>query len=220
MTPPTSAIVLAGGKSRRLGRDKRALRLGSSRSQLETTIQRVAEVADDLVVAAGDATEAIEGLVSGDIPGIKVVADARVGAGPLGGLCAGLAVVRHEFALVVACDLPFLDLATLRFLLDRPRDYDLLVPRRSDGRLEMLHAVYRRTCLPVLQRRLAADRLRLAGAVDDLQADRLAVCFVDESELSRLDPGLRSFFNVNTPGELREAERMLVDAPPPLWGRG
>jgi molybdopterin-guanine dinucleotide biosynthesis protein A len=132
--PAVSGIILAGGRSRRLGIDKRSLFLTSARSQLSETVERMTYVADDIVVA-------------GDPPGdvadrAMVVADAQAGIGPLAGLLTGLSSIRHERAVVVACDLPFLNLDLLRGLLAVPRDYALLVPRRDDGTLEMLHAVY------------------------------------------------------------------------------
>jgi molybdopterin-guanine dinucleotide biosynthesis protein A len=207
--PPVSAVVLAGGKSARLGQDKRFLHLGSARSQLEETIARVSAVAEEVLIAVGPDSINLEAPLRSNFPTIHLVVDAVPGAGPLAGLCAALSAVAHERALVVACDLPLLNLATLRFLLARPRDYDLLVPRRADGRLEMLHAIYHRRCLDVLQRLLAADRLRLAGAVDDLVAAGRVVRYVEERDLAAADPDLLSFFNVNTPTDLATARRLI-----------
>lgn len=207
MSEPASGIVLAGGQSRRLGRDKRALVVGSARTQLEEVVTRLAAVTEDVVVVAGADPRSVATLLRDPPPHASVIPDAPSGVGPLGGLCAGLEAALHDTALVVACDLPFMSVAVLRDLLDRPRDYDLLVPRRADGRLEVLHAVYRRSCLPVLRARLERGRLDLHGAVPDLEAAGYAVRFVDDAEIARLDPRLRTFFNVNTPADLREAER-------------
>lgn len=80
---------------------------------------------------------------------------------------------------------------------------DLVVPRRQSGTLEMLLAVYRRTCLPSARVLLARGRLRLAGLADELVAAGRVVSFVEEDALRALDPGLASFYNLNTPDDLR-----------------
>jgi molybdenum cofactor guanylyltransferase len=208
--PPNSAIVLAGGKGSRLGQDKRYLRLSSTGSQLVETIQRVSEVADDVVVAVARDPDEVKQELALTNARARVVQDVELNAGPLAGLCAALDVVEHDIALVVACDLPLLNVAVLRGLLGRPRDYDLLVPRRADGTLEMLHAVYRRACLDTLRECLAAGRLKLHRAVDDLLAAGRVVRFVDEDEIARDDPSLLTFFNVNTPADLDRARALLA----------
>ncbi len=202
MTGEASAIVLAGGRSTRLGQDKRLVRLDSERTLLERTVQRVASLVEDVVVVVGAGERLTDDLA-------RVVTDEWPGTGPLGGLCTGLARVCHAYALVVACDLPFLNVDVLRALLARPRAYDLLVPRRADGTVELLHGIYRTTCLPVARDRLAAGRLRLAGLIDDLQAADRTVVFVDEDDLRPFDPDLRTFFNLNTPADLHLARALV-----------
>ncbi len=194
--------MLAGGKSRRLGQDKRQLPIPTPRPLLAETIARVSQLSDDVIVAV--ATDA----PSPELAPARFVLDAAPDCGPLGGICSGLAAARHERALVVACDLPFLNLAVLRALLRRTTAEALVVPRRADGRLEMLHAIYDRACLPTLQRRLASRQLRLSDLADALLERGFAVRFVDEAELAAEDPELLSFFNVNTPEDLARARKL------------
>jgi molybdopterin-guanine dinucleotide biosynthesis protein A len=201
VNPAVSGIVLAGGRSRRLGVDKRSLYLGSSRTQLTETIERIAVVADDIVVA-GDPSEAVSDRAT-------LVGDVESGAGPLAGIVAGLRAVRHSHAIVVACDLPFLDVELLRGLLALPRDYVLLVPGRSDGTLEMLHAVYSTLTVTTLHRELLAGRRRLGDVPVALEHDGHVVRIVDEGWLRLHNPSLRSFFNLNTPEDLRRAREVL-----------
>jgi len=201
VTAPISAIVVAGGESRRLGQDKRFLRLRSSQTLLEATVSTVATLTDDVLVVVSTDPARFAALPA------RVVQDPCHGAGPLNALVAGLAAMRHDTALVVACDLPFLNPTLLRALLEQPRDYDLLAPRRADGRLEMLHAVYRKTCLDPARRRLADGRLRMAGLIDDVRTR-----IVEEATLRRYDPTLRSFLNVNTPDDLRLVAELLARA--------
>ena len=195
-----SALVLAGGKSRRLGTDKRRLRLTSGRGLLEETIDKVAPLADEVLVALGDDTASFAELAR---PGIRLLADEQPGTGPLGGIVTGLAVARHDLVLVVACDLPLLNVALLQALLEMAGESDLVVPRRQDGTLEMLQAVYRQGCLPFARGLLVCGRLRLAGLADELIAAGRPVRFVDDDALRSFDPDLASFYNLNTPDDLR-----------------
>lgn len=192
MTVPASAIVVAGGQSRRFGEDKRRVRLPSGRTLLAEVVDRLAGLVDEVVVVVAKDPEAFP-----DLPA-TVVQDRWPGSGPLNAIATGLATIQTDRAIVVAADLPLLSRPLLRAMRDQPVDYDLLVPRRADGRLEMLHAIYRLTCRSAMHRRLAAGQLRLTDLVADVR-----VRFLDEPELRQYDPDLRSFTNVNTPADLQ-----------------
>ena len=202
MTPSVSGIILAGGRSRRLGIDKRSLSLRPHRTQIADTIERLGTIVDDLVVA-GDPADLPPGRFT-------LVADDTVGVGPLAGIIAGLRAVQHDHAIVLACDLPFLNVDLLRGLLGLPRDYAMLVPVRADGTLEMLHAVYGKSALNSLQTYLKAGERRLAGLPAACARDGLAVRTVGEEWLREYDPELRSFFNLNTPDDLKRAQDELA----------
>jgi molybdopterin-guanine dinucleotide biosynthesis protein A len=199
VTVPVSALVLAGGCSRRLGQDKRTLRLDGRHSLLERTVERVASLSDDVLVVGSGLPSEI------DVGTARVVPDDVVGHGPLAGLVAGLTAARHARALVVGCDLPFLNCDVLGAMLDLTIDCELLVPRRADGTLEMLHAVYGIGCVSTARALLVAGRLRLAGLADELSARGAAVHYLAESFIRQFDPVLLTFFNVNTPADLAEA---------------
>lgn len=121
-------------------------------------------------------------------------------APPKSGVYSGLDQARHEYVLTVGCDMPFLNPALLAHMLRLPRDYDALLPRHGDGMVEPLHAVYSRACREPILRRLQAGQFWAISYLPDVR-----VRYVEEQELRRLDPDLRSFFNVNTPEQLREA---------------
>ena len=191
-------IILAGGQSRRMGRNKALLRLAADRPTLiEEVVATVAPLGPILLVTNTPDTYAFL-----DLP---MVPDARPGAGALGGLYSGLEAATAPFNLVVACDMPFLQPALLRALADQPRDYDVLIPRWQEAgqtkpQLETLHAIYSRACLPAIAAHLDAGDLRLISFFPDVR-----VRYVDEPELRQSDPTLQSFRNLNTPDELAEA---------------
>jgi len=202
---PLSGAVLAGGLSTRMGTDKALLPLRPGDPPLAAVVlSRLARVATEVFVVAPERP-------GYDALGARLVPDAHPGAAALGGIATALEAAAHEHCLVVACDLPFLNPRLLRWLADRPRDYDVLIPRlpgeSRQGRgavFQTLHAVYGKGCLPAIRRRLDEGDLRVVGFFDEVR-----VRPVDEGEVRALDPELRSFFNANTPEAAAEARRLL-----------
>ena len=194
-----TGIVLAGGRSRRLGRDKAVEPLGG-KPLLRRVVDRLADVVDETVVIVAD-TEQAERI---PLPGsTRVVVDAYPDCGSLGGIFTGLMAASGDWGLVVACDMPFLDRRLLRHILDRRGDRDAVVPV-LDGRPEPTHAAYSKACLPHIERRLRARELKIAGFFDDVR-----VRLVPEAEIDAIDPDRLSFLNVNTPDDLRRALELV-----------
>ena len=193
----TSAVVLAGGVSRRMGRDKRQLPWGVDadgrpRTLLQSVIDTLAAVADDVIVVANDQP---------DVAGARVVPDAISGSGSLGGILSGIEAARHDRVFVAAADMPFLNLALVRELLDRFAGHDAVVPVVG-GRPEPLHAVYGPAVAAAARTQIARGHLKIALAFEGLD-----MVWVPEAELRALDPELRSFRNVNTPEDYAGAQR-------------
>ena len=207
--PPLSAAVLAGGQSRRMGTDKALLPLRPGDPPLaQVVIDRVRAVADDVIVVASDRPAYA-------VFGVPVSPDRFPEAGTLGGIATALAATRHAHCLVVACDMPFLDIELLRWMAEHPRTYDVLVPRlpgesRQGGGFvyQTLHAIYGKTCLPAIERRLAVGQRQVIGFFPEVNVEA-----VDEAAIRAIDPDLRSFFNANTPEAAAEARRLLDAAP-------
>jgi molybdopterin-guanine dinucleotide biosynthesis protein A len=190
---PLDGVVLAGGKSRRLGVDKALLDLGGA-PLLQTVVQRVSQICPRVIVAVDRAGRYGRlGLTA------RLVADASPGLGPLAGLQSGLQACATAHALVVSCDLPFLNVELLRYMAGLPRDYQALLPH-SAGRDHPLHAVYARTCLPEVDALLAAG----GGSMRQLLA-RLDVRRLDEREIHRVDPDGLSLLNLNDESDLERA---------------
>jgi molybdopterin-guanine dinucleotide biosynthesis protein A len=171
-----------------MGTDK-ALVLFEGRPLISLVLETLRALSDDVVIAS-DRTGVYDGL------GARVVPDLRPGCGPLGGIGGGLAAVRHELALVVACDMPFLSPAFLGLLAARARGRDGAVPVKR-GQYEPLHAVYRRSCLPAVERRLGAGDFQAFSFFPDVR-----IRAVPEPEWRRVDPEGRSLVNINSAEEL------------------
>ncbi len=190
-----SGIVLAGGLSRRLGRDKAVEPIGG-----EPLIQRVigrlgALAAQTVVVVNSDARSAALPLSSG----CKIVVDIYPDTGSLGGIFTGLTATACDWGMVVACDMPFLNADLLTAMWSARDGYDAVVPL-LDGRPEPTHALYSKACLPHIERRLQANDLKIARFFDDVD-----VRYFTQQEVENLDAERLSFFNVNTPSDLERA---------------
>lgn len=137
--------------------------------------------------------------------GLPTIADQIQGIGPLGGLHAAMKYAHYPVVVVVACDMPFLNVelleAQIRLLEDR--GVDVVVPLLEGG-YEPLHAVYQRdTCLPAIEAAIAREQRRLISWFPAVK-----VLEMDEDAVEGYDPDLRSFLNVNTPEELAAAEAL------------
>lgn len=193
----SSGLILAGGASRRMGRDKAALTLGG-RTLLDRTIHVLESVVDEVLVVGG--SDRVP-----SAPEVRLIRDDVPNAGPLGGLLAGLRRVGSQYALAVACDLPFLEAGVLRYLLDLAPGYDAVVPQ-VDGQNQTLHAVYASSVDAVIARHIARGQLRLDGVLPEL-----SVRWVDASELESAGLQCRSFANVNTPDDWEAALQLEAE---------
>ena len=196
MQDAISGIVLAGGSSTRMGQDKRRLRLWGAQGPtlLAHTLNLLHPLCAERIVVLND-PEAWPDL------GVRCVPDVVAGAGPLAGLVAGLQAMRHEIAVVLACDMPSVQPALLHGLLAALGSADAALPCRPHATrnalgLEPLLAVYRRSALPPLQLALARGEQRLYVALQALTIAQLA-----PEQWQHYDPQGLSFRNLNTPSE-------------------
>ncbi len=202
-----SVIVLAGGHSARMGRNK-ALEMIGGRTLLRRVLDAVGPLTDEVLLVTAKRQQDASWLPSGR--GIRHVVDALPGEGPLVGVCSGLLAARHPLCIAVACDMPFLNAALLRHMTGLARTHDAVVPRVA-GKAQALHAVYSRSCIGPMRAALEQGKRSLRDALDTLD-----VRWFDTSEMQRYDPRLLSCFSVNTPEDLERAKEIaLTDAVAP-----
>jgi molybdopterin-guanine dinucleotide biosynthesis protein A len=134
-----------------------------------------------------------------------VVSDIVGGAGALGGLLTALVHARAERCFVVGCDMPFLNAALIRRMLEKSAGHDVVVPVLG-GDLQPLHAVYSKRCIPHIQERIAVGAFRIFDFYPKVSTLRL-----DASFWESIDPQNLSFANINTREEWLRAERMWED---------
>jgi molybdopterin-guanine dinucleotide biosynthesis protein A len=197
-----SSILLAGGKSSRMGKDKARLKLDGRLMILQSIAHKLLTISDEVIVATDG--RRYEGL---DVE-VKWVDDVYPGAGSLVGLYSGLKEASSGYALVVACDMPFINIDLLRYMIALPRDYDILAPKIG-SEIEPLHAIYSRDCLPKIEKLLEAGRKKIIELFSEVR-----VRYLTKEEVEKYDPEHRSFFNINSPDQLAEAKAITEKSQP------
>jgi molybdopterin-guanine dinucleotide biosynthesis protein A len=193
----TTLIILAGGKSQRMGKDKAFIRFHGE-TLVSRILDRLEGLAEEVIVIAPRSPE--------NLPrGVQFAPDLLPGRGPLGGLYTALSVASHQIIAVVACDMPFVNAKLLAYQRDilLSEDLDVVVPSSEKG-LEPLHAIYRKnSCLPRVRKTLEAGKGQLISWFPSVKVHILA-----PEESNTFDRRGLIFLNVNTPEELSKAENL------------
>ena len=124
------------------------------------------------------------------------------GIGPLGGIYTGLKRMEGGAGFVAACDMPFLNPNLVRHMVAIREDFDAVVPK-MDWKIEALHALYSKNCLPAIEKLIDSHQYQVFKFFSQID-----VCYIDEAEIRVHDPDLRSFYNVNDPQEWQDAVRL------------
>lgn len=195
-----TVCVQAGGESRRMGQDK-ALMPFLGRPLIQRVVDRLASSADEVIVTTNRPEDY-------RFLGLPLFPDLIPGRGALGGLYTALFSATCEFVAVVACDMPFASAALLetanRLLV--VEEADVVIPD-SGGGLEPMHAIYRReACVPAVQAAIEADQWKLISWFPQVK-----VRILQPEEVKRFDPSGLAFWNLNTPEEFAEAEKLAQD---------
>jgi len=198
-------IMLAGGLGSRLGSNKPLQRV-ADKPLISHVIEGLSGLSEEvLVVIARDAPRNEFVNVLPDY--VRVLNDEPEGKSPLIGIVTALRHVKSRYAVVLTCDVPFVNIQVIRLLLKHAENADAVVPRWNTGHLEPLHAVYR--CEPTwdeAEKALHEGNLSTADLINKLAR----VIFVSiEDEIKPIDHELRTFFNVNTREDLAKAELIL-----------
>jgi molybdopterin-guanine dinucleotide biosynthesis protein A len=195
-----TSIILAGGKSSRLGRSK-ALQVIEGKSLIQWVVDRLAILSTEIIIATAHG----EAIPCSSAARIKTVADIYPGRGPLVGIYSGLRASSGPRAIVVGCDTPFLSVSLLEYMTQICSTFDVVVPR-IENKLEPLCAVYSKNCLVPIQGLLEQDELRIRKLFSMVN-----VKYVEEDEINRFDPKQLSFFNINSQDDLERARKLAAE---------
>jgi molybdopterin-guanine dinucleotide biosynthesis protein A len=193
-----TGVIQAGGQSVRMGgRPKALIEIGGRR-----IIERVRDVLLPLVHDALIVTNTPELYA---FLGLPMVPDVYPDHGSLGGIYTGLKTAAGDVAFTVACDMPFLHPDVVRLVVARAGEGDVVVPRVG-AQHETMHATYTKACLPHIEERLIAGRLKITGFFEHVR-----VVEIHESEVARFSDPAVTFMNVNTPEELDRARAIAAE---------
>lgn len=188
-----SIAIQAGGKSSRMGQDKGLLDFGGI-TLAEHIYNQIKDNSDDIFFVSNTPDQYVQF-------GLPVFQDIYRDIGALGGVHAVLSYMKTEYALILACDMPFVNLDVVDVLVSFAGGYDVVVPQiHPKGFVEPFKAVYAKNCLPAVEAAIKAGERRVISFFDDVRAK-----YVGREEIQLYDPDLLSFMNVNTPEDLDAA---------------
>lgn len=191
-----SVAVLAGGKSARMGQDKAFLEVGD-RLVIERVLLQAEALTDDLFIST-NSPEKYKRF------GLRMVNDIYPDKAALGGIYSAIRAARYDHVLILACDMPLLNKSLLRYLIGLAGSADVIAPLIDPHQPETLHTIYSKTCLPAIEDRLKANKLRIIGFFD-----AVSVRYVDRSEIAKFDPNFYAFVNMNTPEEWQRVAALV-----------
>ncbi len=202
-------IILMGGSNSRIGKEKAFLKIGE-KTILEIMLEKLSQIRTkgDRIILATKSPSRIslvrkEKNLSSPHSTVDIVGDLIPGAGPLGGIYSGLMVSSTEYNLVFACDIPFLNVNLIQYMLRKKTDYDVLIPKHGHY-LEPLHASYSRSILPVIKEKIEQGAYKIQSIFP-----RVKVKYITEKEMEKFGNWRRFFFNMNTLSELKKARKIF-----------
>lgn len=195
-----TSIILAGGKSTRLGRAK-ALQTIEGKTLIQWVIDRLAVLSTEIIIATAHG----EAIPCSSPVTMRTVADVYPDGGPLGGIYTGLASSSGARAIIVGCDTPFLNVELLAHMMRISPEFDVVVPRVGD-KVEPLCAVYSRRCMDTIRGLLDENELRITTLFG-----LVSVRYIEVSEIDTFDPEHLSFLNANSQTDLERARRLAAE---------
>jgi molybdopterin-guanine dinucleotide biosynthesis protein A len=178
-----------------MGRDKTFLEVGGS-PLIERVLVRAKPLTDDLFISA-NSPEKYKRF------GLHTVADVYPNKAALGGIYSAIKAARHDNVLILAGDMPFLNIDLLQHLINLAPTANVVTPLIEPAQPETLLTVYSKNCLPVIKSQLLANRLRIVDFFDEV-----SVRYVKRDEVAKFDPDFHSFININTPADWRKAQML------------
>jgi len=190
-----TGIILAGGKSQRMKKNKVLLQIGKKRV-IELIVEKLKTVFDNVFIIGNFS-------LSHPFSGVRLVEDMVSEKGPLGGIYTGLSVSQSKYNFICGCDMPFLNINLIQYMVRKKTDYNVLVPKHGDC-FEPLHAVYSKSIIPVIKEKIEQGTYRIQSVFPEVK-----VKYITEKEMEKFGNWRDFFFNINTPSNLKRAIRTM-----------
>jgi len=196
---PITVLILAGGKSSRIG-------LNKNKGQMKL-------MGDSLIDRIVSNISSIDGITEKDIVIVgskekfpqfeKVVEDVYPQKGPLGGIFSGLRASKTLYNLAIGCDMPFIEGRLIKYMIQKIENHDIIIPKYQQDLFEPLCAIYSKNCLEVIEKNIKKGSLAVRSIFPFLK-----VRLIKEEEIKKYDPGLYSFFNINFRSDFSRAHEL------------
>ena len=179
-----TAIILAGGKSTRMGQEK-SLILFSGKPLIEVLIDKLSRIFNNLMIITNkpDLYKKY---------GIEIHTDLLKNHGSLGGIYTGLFYSKTNYNFICACDMPFLNENLIKFMLKKTGSYDIIIAQHN-ARLEPLSAIYSKSCITPIKEQLSKNNLKITDFFSSVK-----VKTITENEIMTFDAEGKCFVNINT----------------------
>jgi len=191
-----TGVILAGGKSKRMGQDKRYLHWNGL-NLLDAVCRVMNDLFEEVIVVT-----AVPDYERG-VSGVRFVTDEIPDKGSIGGLFSGIRQSQNHYSFTVACDMPYLNQGVIERICHSPQG-DVVAVKLLQG-VQPLHARYSKNCLPYIEEMILVGNLKIQNLFHD---SRIFSLILDEKHFYDLDPHLRSFMNVNTPSDWEFARKV------------
>jgi len=185
-----TAVILAGGKSKRKGSDKAAIKL-QGKPLLAHVLEKMEPLFSGLLISVHTLR-----------PGLKhtQIIDDSTGRGPMVGIKRALEEAKTDWVFVIACDMPFVSTPLIQELANKRESHDAVVSHVHD-RPQPLFGFYATTCLPMMETQIQLRQRSMMRLLD-----KLDTCLVSELEVKKIDPSLKSFISLDTVEQVKDME--------------
>ncbi len=192
-----TAVILAGGDSKRIGYPKSLLKL-QGYTLIEILVNRLKDSFQELILVTDrpELYHYLPVIIAGDVY-------TSVGKSSLRGIHAGLSAATHPTSFVVACDMPFVNIKLVKLLHGYAGEAQAVVPKIGEY-YQPLFAVYKKSCIDAIEECLGANVFKVIDFYKHIK-----VKYIDEAQVEKVDPGQYSFFNVNTPEDYQYAKKIF-----------
>lgn len=191
-----SSVILAGGKSKRFGKNKAFLKIGG-RILIDQIVEKMGRLSNEIIIVTNILKKFDYLPKKFDYLNVKLIKDIIQYKGSLGGIYSGLLFAKNNSIFVVACDMPFLNIPLLKYIISFFQDYDVVIPKINNF-FEPLHAIYSKKCIKPIKRLIDENNLKIIDFFKDVN-----VKFVKKNEIEKFDPDFLSTFNINTLEDLK-----------------
>jgi len=191
-------VVLAGGKSSRMGKNKSLLKVNTDKPVIQEIYEEIKEINDETIIVTNHPGQY-------DFLQTTMVGDRYFDMGPLAGLETAMYHINAEYYMIAACDMPFINKQIYTYLHNQLQEYnayDAVIPVYNDH-IHPLAGVYKRNVITSIQQRLQLDDLRVRSFFEDIQV--LYVNTFPQFSASTIE---KHFFNMNNPAEFQQAKQL------------